>query len=82
VASSDTLYYWSSGAWVSATSVTVNTSTNTICGTVPLSALTGTNFVAAPPGTSYTWLYILVVVVIVIVIAVAVVMMRRPKKSP
>jgi hypothetical protein len=77
VASTDTLYYWSSGSWATATNVSV--SGNTICGTVPLSALTGTNFVAAPPGANYTWVYALVVVVVIVVIAVAVLMMRRKR---
>ena len=79
VTSSSTLQYYSGGSWQSATSVKV-TGTQ-ICGTVPLSALTGTNFaVLASSGYDYTWVYITaIVVVLVVIIAVGVVMMRRRK---
>lgn len=81
VASDDVLMYYSGGAWVAATNVSV--SGTQICGTVPLSALTGTNFVVAPPAAAdYTLYYIGGFVVVIIVIALAIVIMRRPRKSP
>ncbi|MDG6910659.1 MAG: hypothetical protein JRN08_09855 [Nitrososphaerota archaeon] len=78
VASSNTLYYWT-GSWTAATNVSVTGTT--ICGTVPLSALTGTNFIAATPAADYT-LYYIAAIVILVIIVVAFVAMRRGKKSP
>ena len=81
VTSTDTLEYWSGSSWTSATSVSVTGTT--ICGTVPLSALSGTNFVAAPMAAAdYTLYYIAGFVVVIIVIVIAILVMRRPKKSP
>ena len=79
VSSSDTLQFYSGGSWTTATGVTV-TGTQ-VCGTVPLSALTGTNFaVYAAAGYDYTWVYItVIVVVLVVIVAVGVVMTRRRK---
>ena len=79
VTSSDTIQYFSGGSWATATGITV--SGTQICGNVPLSALTGTNFaVLASSGADYTWIYITaIVVVLVVIVAVGVLMMRRRK---
>jgi hypothetical protein len=72
------LEYWDGSAWVSATSVTVHGSR--VCGTVPLSALTGTNIAAVPgaAAANYTYLYVaIVVVVLVVVVVLGLVFMRR-----
>lgn len=81
VSSTDTLYYWSGSSWTQASSVTVTPPK--ICGSVPVSALTGTNFVAAPPSAAdYTLYYVGGFVVVIIVIVIAILVMRRPKRSP
>ena len=78
VTSSDTIQYFSGGSWSTATGITV-TGTQ-ICGNVPLSALTGTNFAVLASGTDYTWIFITaIVVVLVVIVAVGVLMMRRRK---
>ena len=79
VTSGSTLQYWSGSAWVTASSITV--SGTRICGTVPLSALTGTNFVIAPPPANNMILYILVAVAVIVIIGVAIWALRRPRKS-
>lgn len=83
VTSSDILQYWDGTSWVPATNVSV-TGTR-ICGTVPLSVLVGTNFVAAPPPavpSPFPSLYFwgIVVAVVVVAIAVAIWVLRRPKR--
>ncbi len=79
VTSSSTIQYFSGGSWATATGVTV--SGTQVCGNVPLSALTGTNFaVVASAAADYTWVYItVIVVVLVVIIAVGAIMMRRRK---
>lgn len=72
------LQYWNGSAWVSATGVTVTGSR--VCGTVPVSALTGTNFavVAGAGGTDYTlYIYAAVLVALVVIVGVGVYFWRR-----
>jgi hypothetical protein len=76
VTSSDSLYYWSGSSWTAVQGVTVTGIE--ICGTIPVSALTGTNFVAAVSAAyDYTWVYVSVVVVVIVVVAIAFIMRRR-----
>lgn len=77
--SSDTLEYWSGGSWNQASNVSV--SGTKVCGSVPLSALTGTNFVIAPAPVDYTIYYIAAIVAVVIVIALVALMVTRRKKT-
>jgi hypothetical protein len=81
VTGGDVLEYWSGSTWVAAGGVTI-TGTK-ICGTVPLSAVSGTNFVVAPPAVSLlsnVYIWVLVAVVVIIVIGGAVWVLRRKKK--
>ena len=58
-------------------------SNHTICGTVPLPALSGTNLVTSPmTAADHTLYYIAGVVVVMVVIVIAILVMRSPKKSP
>jgi hypothetical protein len=85
--SATTMQYWSGTAWTSATGVTANG--GTVCGQIPVSALTGTNIAVgnpvqpvppAPPNNSNLLVIIAGVVVAVVVIAVlAAVVLRRRK---
>lgn len=76
--SGDTLDYWTGSAWASASNISI--SGTQICGTVPLSALTGTNFVVAAAAANYTLYYIAAIVVaLVVIIAVGVILTRRKK---
>jgi hypothetical protein len=72
------LQYWDGTAWVDATGVTITGSR--ICGTVPVSALTGTNFalVAGAAATDYTtYIYAAVLVALVVIVGVGVYFWRR-----
>jgi len=85
--SSTTMQYWSGTAWTSATGITVNG--GTICGQIPVSALTGTNIAVGnpvlpvpptPPTNSNLLIIIAGVVAAVVVIALlAAVVLRRRK---
>jgi hypothetical protein len=87
--SSTTMQYWSGTAWTSATGITVNG--GTICGQIPVSALTGTNIavgnpvqpVPTTPSTNSNLLIIIagVVVAVVVVALLAAVILRR-RKTP
>jgi hypothetical protein len=81
VTSSDTLNYWTGSSWAQASSVTV--AGTQICGTVSLSALTGTNFVAAPAASSSTSfiIYGALAVLVIVVLGGAFLVMRRRKPS-
>lgn len=50
--SGTTLVYWSGASWVSAASVTA--AGGSVCGTIPMSALAGTNVAAVTPSSSNT----------------------------
>jgi hypothetical protein len=85
--SSTTMQYWSGTAWTSATGITVNS--GTICGQIPVSALTGTNIAVGnpvqpvpttPPANSNLLIIIAGVVAAVVVVALlAAVVLRRRK---
>ena len=76
VASGMTLQYFDGTTWQTATGITV--SGTQICGTVPLSALTGTNFAAFAAGADYTWVYVgVIVVALAVIVAVGILMWRR-----
>ncbi|MDE1728048.1 MAG: hypothetical protein KGH81_02570, partial [Thaumarchaeota archaeon] len=50
VTSSSTMQYWTGSSWTSATSISV--SGTTICGDIPVSALTGTNIIIGSPSST------------------------------
>lgn len=76
--SGDSLQYWTGSSWASATNVSV--SGTQICGTVPLSALTGTNFAVVPAAANYTYYYIGAIIVALVVIVIVGIMMSRRRK--
>src|SRR3989442_5090249 len=87
-ASSTTLMlYWSGTVWTRASNITVNGTT--ICGSIPVSALTGTNIALAnpvqqtsTPGTDYTLVYTGVGVAAIIVLAGVFLLLRRRRGLP
>jgi hypothetical protein len=84
VTSGMSLSYWNGTAWTSATNITTNGSR--ICGTVPASALTGTNFglyipVAAAAGFDYVTWGSVAAVVIIVVVGLALFMRRRGSQA-
>jgi len=86
--STTTMQYWSGTAWTDATGVTVNGAT--VCGQIPVSALTGTNIAVgnavqpvSPTTSSNNLLLIIagIAVAVVIVVVVAAVFLRRRGRS-
>ena len=81
--SATTMTYWSRGGWSSASSVTVNG--GIVCGTIPVSALTGTNLAIGNAtsflGLNNTLFYELVGAVVAIIIVAAALVYRRSRKQ-
>jgi len=80
--SGTTMQYWDGTTWTTASNITVNGST--VCGTIPVSALTGTNIALAnqaqpvpPAPANYTILYIGAGVAIVVLVGVFLALRRR-----
>jgi len=69
--SSTTMQYWTGADWTNASDTRLNT--GTVCGTIPVSALTGTNLVLGTPKPTIIGLDPMVFYIIVGVIAAAVV---------
>lgn len=93
VTSTDTLDYWTGSAWAQASGVSI--SGNTITGSIPCSALTGTNVAIVPAGATTTStstsssltstdaaLLAVGVVVIVLLIGAGILMRGRGKAKP
>ena len=78
VKAGDTLQYWTGSSWGTATGTTING--DKICGNVPLSALTGTNFAIAPP-PNYTIYYLAGGIAAFVIIAFVVLLLTRPKNK-
>jgi PKD repeat protein/uncharacterized membrane protein len=86
--SSTTMQYWTGTGWANATGVTINGTT--VCGQIPVSALTGTNVavgnptqpVSPSPNSSNLLLIIVAVVIaVVVIVAVAAVVLRK-RRTP
>jgi YVTN family beta-propeller protein len=91
-ATSTTMQYWEGTSWTSASSITV--SGGKVCGTIPVSALTGTNIVlgntieSTPPqptifGLTQILFYgIIGGLSVIVLVAIAVIVRRRGKRTP
>jgi len=80
------MQYWGGTAWRIASNITVNGPT--VCGTIPVSALTGTNIALgsppqpmSSPAADYTLVYLGVAVAVTIVILGTFIVLRRKRGS-
>ncbi|TMI40043.1 hypothetical protein E6H23_08190 [Candidatus Bathyarchaeota archaeon] len=80
--SATTMMYWDGKGWVNASGVSVVVGSQ-VCGTIPVSALTGTNVVVGdmPPTPLSPTLLVIIGLIVVAAVATAVLVLSRRKKT-
>ena len=78
--SSTTMQYWTGATWTNASDIRLNA--GTVCGTIPVSALTGTNLVLGTPkptiiGLDPMMFYIIVGVIVAAVVTISIALVAR-----
>jgi len=81
--SSTTMQYWTGATWTNASDIRLNA--GTVCGTIPVSALTGTNLVLGTPkptiiGLDPMMFYIIVGVIVAAVVTISIALVARRRE--